>query len=165
VKLAYRTTAITSKEDYKDMSDSGRQVNTIPTARVMLIDDTPSELYRLEIILKSLGFTTICCDKPSNALQILLVKHVDIVICDWQMPSMSGLAVCESVSQSPAMGDPYFIMLTGRCDRSDMIEAIDAGADDFICKPAARDELRARLQAGLRRLDRERALSNNLRFA
>jgi DNA-binding response OmpR family regulator len=63
------------------------------------------------------------------------------------------------------MGDPYFIMLTGRCDRSDMIEAIDAGADDFICKPAARDELRARLQAGLRRLDRERALSNHLRLA
>ena len=137
----------------------------ITSARVMIIDDTPSELYRLEIILTSFGFTTICCDKPSDALQILLVKHVDIVICDWQMPSISGLAVCESVSQSPAMGDPYFIMLTGRCDRSDMIEAIDAGADDFICKPAARDELRARLQAGLRRLDRERALSNHLRLA
>ncbi len=130
------------------------------SARVMLVDDTPSELYRMEALLKGFGFDTISCSEPSDALQILLVEHIDIVLCDWQMPGMNGLQLCQTISRSPAMGEPYFIMLTGRRDRADIIAAMDAGADDFLSKPAASEELRARLQAGLRRLDRERALIN-----
>ncbi len=146
------------------MKDCNKQSNSAELATIMYIDDTPSELYRMNAILEGFGFDTIFCDKPSDALQILLVEHVDIVLCDWQVPIMCGLEVCKSVSRSPAMGDPYFIMLTGRRERSDMIAAIDAGADDFLCKPAASEELRARLQAGLRRLDRERARRNHLRL-
>jgi DNA-binding response OmpR family regulator len=112
----------------------------------------------MEALLTSHHFEALCCNDPSKALQILLAEHIDIVLCDWQMPKTTGLGLCQTISQSPAMSAPYFIMLTGRKERADMIAAMDAGADDFICKPAASEELRARIQAGLRRLHRERSM-------
>lgn len=140
------------------MRDLDNYPNPVESARILLVEDSRLELYRLEALLKGFQFDTISCSQPSDALQILLAEHIDIVLCDWRMPDMSGLELCKTINRSPAMGDPYFIMLTGRRERSDVIAAIDAGADDFISKPAAGEELRARLQAGLRRLERERVL-------
>lgn len=140
------------------MRNIGNHPSPIESSRILIIDDSPVELFRMEALLKGHHFETLCCNDPNEALQILLVEHIDIVLCDWQMPKVSGLELCQTISQSPAMGAPYFIMLTGRKERADMIAAMDAGADDFICKPAASEELRARIQAGLRRLDRERSM-------
>ena len=112
----------------------------------------------MEVLLTSHHFAALCCNDPSEALQILLTEHIDIVLCDWQMPKITGLALCQTISQNPTMGAPYFIILTGRQDRADRFAAMDAGADHFICKPAASEELRARIQAGLRCLHKERSM-------
>ena len=140
------------------MRNIANHPSPIESSRILIIDDSPVELFRMEALLSRHHFEALCCNDPSKALQILLTEHIDIVLCDWQMPKITGLALCQTISQSPAMGAPYFIMLTGRKDRADMIAAMDAGADDFICKPAASEELRARIQAGLRRLHRERSM-------
>jgi sigma-B regulation protein RsbU (phosphoserine phosphatase) len=114
-----------------------------------------------------------------KALAILSRKPIDIVVSDWMMPRVSGLELCRRVTADPGYGHPYFIMLTGRTEGADLVAGMDAGADDFVAKPAGGEELRVRLQAGLRvlklrkllqhrnqelrtALDRERASSKRL---
>jgi DNA-binding response OmpR family regulator len=84
-----------------------------------------------------------------------------LVVLDWMMPGLNGLELCKKVrSNDGEFAQPkYLIMLTARTEKSDVVTALDAGANDFITKPFHTDELRARLAVGRRILELEAALA------
>lgn len=73
-----------------------------------------------------------------------------LAIIDWMMPGIDGLELCRRIRRDPTLAGMYLILLTGRDSRADLIVGLDAGADDYIVKPFDREELRARVQVGIR---------------
>ena len=72
----------------------------------------------------------------------------DVVVTDWDMPGVSGLELVRRIRGANRPDYVYVIMLTSRSDKADVVNGIEAGADDFVSKPFDRDELRVRVLAG-----------------
>jgi sigma-B regulation protein RsbU (phosphoserine phosphatase) len=73
-----------------------------------------------------------------------------LIICDWIMPRKNGLEVCSQIKSTPELSTTFFILLTSLDSIEDRVKGLDAGADDFLCKPIEMNELKARVRAGLR---------------
>ena len=73
-----------------------------------------------------------------------------MIICDWMMPGIDGLEVCRQIKLNPQLSTTFFILLTSLGSVEDRVKGLDAGADDFLCKPIEINELRARVRAGMR---------------
>jgi sigma-B regulation protein RsbU (phosphoserine phosphatase) len=118
--------------------------------RLLVVEDSFSEQMRLKAMLTKLDYEVLLATDGQEALAVLDDTPVQLIISDWRMPNLSGIDLCRRIRQTPHYGDPYFILLTG-CDTPlDLVAGMDAGADDFIAKPFNSEELRVRLQAGLR---------------
>ncbi|MBU2955895.1 PP2C family protein-serine/threonine phosphatase [Marinobacter sp. F3R08] len=116
---------------------------------VLVVEDSISERVRLIAMLGKLDYRVIEAVNGLEALAYLEKEHVDIVISDWRMPGMNGFELCKQVKATADLA-PYFILLTGQKTVHDLVAAMDAGADDFIAKPFAVEELRVRMNAGRR---------------
>jgi two-component system KDP operon response regulator KdpE len=115
----------------------------------MIVDDEPALRRALRTSLTASGFEVIEARHGEEALAMLGRAPVDIVLLDINMPGMSGVEACRRIRQfSGQMG---IIMVTVRDSEDDKVQALEAGADDFIAKPYRLRELVARLQAILRR--------------
>lgn len=112
----------------------------------LAVEDSVSERERLKALLVRQGVNTIGIADGASALRSLNRADFDIVLCDWELPGISGLEICRAVQSLPMEKRPYFIMVTGRVQRVDLVAAMDAGADDFIRKPLWKEELRVRLR-------------------
>ncbi|MFN5965558.1 MAG: response regulator, partial [Pseudanabaena sp.] len=73
-----------------------------------------------------------------------------MIICDWMMPLMDGLEVCNRIKSNIDLSNIYLILLTARDQEGDLVRGLEMGADDFLSKPPRINELRARVRAGLR---------------
>jgi sigma-B regulation protein RsbU (phosphoserine phosphatase) len=89
----------------------------------------------------------------------------DLLISDWQMPGMDGVELLQKIRAREAGGHGYLyaILLTSRSEKSDLVEGMSSGADDFVSKPFDRDELRVRVQAAGRIIELEHALGEQNR--
>lgn len=85
-----------------------------------------------------------------------------LVILDWMMPEMEGPEVCRRMRASPAIIPPYIILLTARQGTSEVVEGMQAGADDYLTKPYHRDELRVRVQVGVRMIELQTKLADRI---
>jgi len=85
-----------------------------------------------------------------------------IAVLDWMMPGMEGPEVCKVIKSSCESGFTYVIMLTARDESDDLVEALDAGADDYITKPFEASELKARLRAGERIVNLQASLHQKI---
>lgn len=121
--------------------------STSAALRVLIAEDCLPERMRLRAMLERLGHQVHEAGDGDAAWAYLQQEPVDLVISDWCMPGRSGLELCADL---PAHTRPYFILLTGRNAGADLVAGMDAGADDFIVKPVAAEELRVRVQAGAR---------------
>lgn len=121
--------------------------------KVLIADDSIVSRHLLEATLRKWGYEVmVACDGP-EALQILESKDAPaLIILDWMMPGMTGLEVCRRIR---ARGEPYtyILLLTSKSQKEDLIEGMDAGADDYIAKPFDQNELQVRLRAGTRLVD------------
>lgn len=143
-------------------TDSPVATPTAP-ARVLVVEDSAAERARLSAMLRRLGLEPREVADGRAALQLLRTWPADIVLSDWVMPEMDGLDLCRAVTRDERFGRPYFVMLTGRRNEQDLADGLEAGADDFIGKPAAASELKARIRAGLRTIQlRKRLQARNL---
>ena len=118
--------------------------------RVLIVEDSIAESMRLEAMLTKLGYDVMSANNGREALGVLNDHAIPLIISDWRMPEMSGIDLCRKVRDDARYGQPYFILLTGCNTQIDLVAGMEAGADDFITKPFNGEELRVRLQAGMR---------------
>jgi DNA-binding response OmpR family regulator len=85
-----------------------------------------------------------------------------LVALDWMMPSLDGLEICRRVRRDRPKANIYILLLTSRESRADVVSGLDAGADDYIVKPFDHEELRARVQVGMRVVDLQTSLAMNV---
>jgi two-component system, OmpR family, response regulator MprA len=117
--------------------------------QVLLVDDDRALRDAVGRALRLEGFdVTLASDGP-QALELAARKPPDIVVLDVAMPSMSGVEVCRRMRARGARTS--VLMLTAKDGIRDRVEGLDAGADDYLVKPFALDELLARVRAGVRR--------------
>jgi sigma-B regulation protein RsbU (phosphoserine phosphatase) len=112
-------------------------------------DDTVSRLL-LEATLKKLGHDVVCCQDGREAWTFLRKEHHPVLISDWQMPQIDGLMLCRELRKTQHDQYTYIVLLTALGGKANYLEAIAAGADDFITKPFDEEQLAARLQVAER---------------
>ncbi len=117
-------------------------------ARVLLVDDDRKLLSLLERGFRFEGFDVLAAHDGETGLAAARASRPDVVILDVGMPGRDGFAVCRDLRRDL---DVPVIMLTARDDVGDAVRALDLGADDYVTKPFAFDELVARVRAVLRR--------------
>ncbi|MEA2494408.1 MAG: two-component system, OmpR family, response regulator MprA [Thermoleophilaceae bacterium] len=117
--------------------------------RVLVVDDEPAVREVLERILRVEGFEVVLAGDGREAVRSQAVERADAVVLDVLMPGLDGLEVCRRMRDT---GDHTpVLMLTARESVSDRVAGLDAGADDYLPKPFALEELLARVRALLRR--------------
>ena len=116
--------------------------------RVLVVDDEPQIVRALRINLNVRGFEVVSAASGGEALRVAANFHPDIVILDLGLPDIDGIDVIGGLR---GWTDVPILVLSARTDSADTVEALDAGADDFVTKPFGMDELLARLRAALRR--------------
>jgi two-component system response regulator MprA len=117
--------------------------------RVLVVDDEPAVRQALDRALRFEGYTTEVAEDGAAALAMHAARPADAIVLDVAMPRMDGLEVCRRLR---AAGDTTpILLLTARVAVADRVAGLDAGADDYLVKPFALEELLARLRALLRR--------------
>lgn len=116
--------------------------------RVLLVDDDGRIRQALSLALDDEGFTVSTAPSGEEAMAMLSRETVDLVLLDLMLPGTDGLTVCRRLR---AQGDLPIIIITARSDSADVIEGLEAGADDYVTKPIVAGELAARIRSLLRR--------------
>lgn len=119
-------------------------------AKILIIDDDFTTRLLLERTLKMQGYDIAMARDGEEGLIKAKTIHPALIICDWVMPRKNGLEVCSQIKSIPELSTTFFILLTSLDSVEDRIKGLDAGADDFLCKPIEMNELTARVRAGLR---------------
>jgi two-component system KDP operon response regulator KdpE len=116
--------------------------------RILVVDDDPQIRRVMRVTLTGQGYEVDDAKNGDSALEKLRQERFDLVLLDMNMPGMSGLETCRAIRSQSEIA---LIMLTVRDTESDKVDALDAGADDYITKPYNPPELLARIRAALRR--------------
>ena len=117
--------------------------------KLLVVDDDPALSRTLKRALGVEGYDVECAQDGAEALQRLTAARFDAVVLDVSMPRLDGLAVCRRMRER--RDRTPVLMLTARDAVGDRVSGLDAGADDYLVKPFALDELNARVRALLRR--------------
>ncbi len=120
----------------------------IQNRTILLIDDEPQIRRVLSASLCAQAAEVLDAPSGEEALELLREKTVDLILLDLNMPGMGGLEACRAIRNG---WDVPIIVLSVRDSDADKVQALDAGADDYVCKPFSFDELMARIRAALRR--------------
>ncbi|MEV6347386.1 response regulator [Actinoplanes sp. NPDC051851] len=116
--------------------------------RVLVVDDEPQILRALSINMRARGYEVEVAHDGAAALRAATGHHPDLIVLDLGLPDMDGTEVIRGLR---GWTDIPIIVLSGRAGSTDKVEALDAGADDYITKPFGIDELLARIRAVTRR--------------
>ena len=117
---------------------------------VLVVDDDELMRAHLSTILNFAGFSVQTACSAQQALQALERNASCLVLADWEMPDMDGLALCRAIRERAVNSYVYVLLLTIRGAPNDVIAGFDAGADDYLVKGVAAEELVARLESGRR---------------
>jgi len=117
---------------------------------VLVVDDSATERLRISSLVRNLGYPVVEAIDGQDALNKLDQQPHRLIISDQTMPHIDGRELCRRLRASQEYQDPYIIMLTASDEHQDLVAGMDAGADDFLTKPANKEELRVRLAAGAR---------------
>jgi two-component system response regulator MprA len=120
-----------------------------PSHKLLVVDDDPALSRTLRRALAIEGYDVECAGDGTDALQRLAAVRFDAVVLDVAMPRLDGLSVCRRMRER--RDRTPVLMLTARDQVGDRVAGLDAGADDYLIKPFALDELNARVRALLRR--------------
>ncbi|RXZ49068.1 response regulator transcription factor [Agromyces fucosus] len=115
--------------------------------RILLADDDDQLQRALRITLAARGYEVIAARDGAEAIDLAANAHPDLILLDLGMPRVDGLDVIRAVR---AWSKVPILVLSGRTDSAEKVDALDAGADDYVTKPFAMDELLARIRARAR---------------
>lgn len=125
---------------------------------ILLVDDDPAVLRIIKVYLQRAGYTIRTAHDGQEAWEQICRECPDVLITDWMMPQMTGLELIRKTREAKLPHFMYVLLLTARHQQEDIIEALEAGTNDFVPKPVSAAELMARLRAGLRIVELERNL-------
>ncbi|EFS40855.1 response regulator transcription factor [Cutibacterium acnes] len=120
--------------------------------RILIADDDPQFLRALRITLGARGYEVLLTRDGQHALEMAIDHKPDIILLDLGMPRLDGVKVIEAVrgwSSAP------ILVISGRSGSAEKVEALDAGADDYVTKPFSMDELLARIRVLTRRIGQD----------
>lgn len=126
------------------MSEGHRSV----PAKILVVDDDDALAEMLQIVLRQEGFDPALCHSGQHALKAFHDHQPDLVLLDLMLPGRDGVDVCRDIRAES--GVPI-IMLTAKSDTNDVVDGLEAGADDYVAKPFKTQELVARIKTRLRR--------------
>ena len=130
-------------------------------ARILVVDDDPQIRRVMRVTLTGQGYEVDDAKSGEAALERVRDERFDLVLLDINMPGIGGLEACREIRAQSEIG---IIMLTVRDGEADKVEALDAGADDYITKPYNPPELLARIRAALRRTPSTQGPSGRVTF-
>ncbi|ALX95474.1 SpoIIE family protein phosphatase [Serratia sp. JSRIV001] len=136
----------------------GQPSETQPVS-VLIVDDSKSYRHLMAAALTKWGFNVCEAEDGRQALQKLNQRSIHIVISDWEMPVMDGVALCQAIRSGDFGHYVYVILVTARQSLDDLVTGMESGADDFLSKPVNQSQLRARLHAAERVLTLESTLA------
>jgi two-component system, OmpR family, KDP operon response regulator KdpE len=116
--------------------------------RILVVDDDPQIRRVLRVTLTGQGYEIDDAKSGDEALEKVRAQRFDLILLDMNMPGTSGLETCRAIREHSEVA---IIVLTVRDNEADKVEALDAGADDYVTKPFNSSELSARIRAALRR--------------
>ncbi|MBA4185641.1 MAG: response regulator transcription factor, partial [Acidobacteria bacterium] len=122
--------------------------------KILVVDDEPQILRVLRMSLKAHRFDVRTASDGESAIDLFKDWSPDLIITDLSMPLMNGLELCREIRK---ISETPIIVLSVKGEEKTKVEALDAGADDYITKPFGIDELLARVRATLRRVPNEKA--------
>ncbi|MGP8245721.1 MAG: GGDEF domain-containing protein [Bryobacteraceae bacterium] len=129
--------------------------------RVLVADDNPVFRCMLRSMLGRWGYEAVEASDGVAACNLLESADAPrLAIMDWMMPGLDGVEICRRVRAAAREPYIYIMLLTARTESEDLVEGMDAGADDYLTKPFHAQELRVRLRAGWRILELQRELLN-----
>lgn len=128
---------------------------------MLIIDDDERIRMSLRLLLEDEGHTVVEAGTGETGLEAMASQPADVVMLDVGLPGMNGFEVCRTLRKH---SDVPILMLTARNDSHDVVAGLEAGADDYVSKPAVPKELAARLRALLRRARRSEGPDDAVRF-
>ena len=125
-----------------------RSDDAVSAGRILVVDDDPQIRRVLKVTLTGQGYEVDEAKSGEAALEKLRAPRFDVVLLDVNMPGIGGLETCRAIRDQ---SDVAIVMLTVSDREADTVEALDAGADDYVTKPFQPSELAARIRAAMRR--------------
>jgi two-component system cell cycle response regulator len=138
--------------------ESVTSITAEPSPAILLAEDDPVTRMLMTRFLKKAGYEVDAVANGSAALDAMTTRYYPILVTDWEMPEMDGVALCKAVRNLQLDGYVYALLLTARDSKEHIIAGLEAGADDYLVKPVHEAELIARLNAGRRILNLEHSL-------
>jgi phosphoserine phosphatase RsbU/P len=132
--------------------------------KVLIAEDDTVSRRLLETTLMRWGYEVVVASDGVEAWEALQGDDApSLAILDWMMPGMDGLEVCRRIRKMPSSTPPYLILLTAKGGREDLVTGLEAGANDYVTKPFNREELRARVQVGVRMVELQQSLADRVK--
>src|SRR5579862_7845430 len=132
--------------------------------KILVAEDQSVSRHILAANLHKWGYDVMAVEDGTLAWEALQEQDApQLAILDWLMPGMDGIEICRRIRERPQSHAKYLILLTARRGQEDKIQGLNSGADDYITKPFNREELRARVQVGIRVLELQGALAQRVR--
>lgn len=131
--------------------------------RILIAEDDPVSRLVLTTNLTNWGHEVVSAVNGMEAWRASQEEDSPrLVILDWMMPEMEGPEVCRRIREVPAAISPYIILLTARQGTKEVVEGMQAGADDYLTKPYHREELRMRVQVGVKMIELQKKLADQI---
>ena len=121
--------------------------------KILLVDDESTVLSVVGLWLEEAGYEIRCAEDGIEAIVAIEEQCPDILITDWKMPNMDGIELCRWLRDQELPKEVYTLFLTVVSDVEKVVEALYAGANDFLSKPVNKWDLSARVQVASRRLE------------
>ncbi len=131
--------------------------------KILLVEDDPAASRLYARLLSGFGHEVLSAGDGEDAWNLLQIHEISLVVTDWMMPNLSGLDLCRRIRSANLDHYVYVILCTAKSDKAELVEGMEAGADDFLSKPIAAAEFRVRIRAGERILTLERGLAERNR--
>jgi len=129
--------------------------------RILVVDDEPLYQHLVTVNLEKEGYEVITANNGEDAIEMVSVRHPDLIIMDVMMPKLDGITACERIHQ---FSNVPIIMLTAKGEEQDRVRGLNVGADDYVVKPFSATELVARVRAVLRRAQSSENVTQNRYF-
>lgn len=113
----------------------------------MIIEDNLTTSRMLSLFLDDAGYSVECVNNGKQALQVFSDESFDLLVLDLMLPDLDGISICQKIRGTSSVP---IVMLTARSTEDDIVRGLEAGADDYVCKPFGSRELLARIRCCMR---------------